>query len=106
MDMNFDKLENVKSPVATDSRRVTVEVCMKSVFEVKHSPTCRGCRSTCYFLKGFWLRSVQLLPRSSHHTMRVWPGWWCHEPPQQTELPWQQLGFHRQYSLTTQEQEK
>lgn len=56
------------------------------------SHTCHGCRSVCYFLMGFWLKSVQSLPGSCHHTMHALPGWWFHEPPQQTGLPWQQLG--------------
>ncbi len=68
--------------------------------------TCRGCRSICYFLMGFWLKSVQSLPGSCRHTTHVLPGWWFHEPPQQIGLPWQQLGFQHCHSLSTHKQEQ
>lgn len=70
------------------------------------TPTFRGCRSVCYSLMGFWLISVQSLPGSCHHTMHSLPGWWFHEPPQQTGLPWQQLAFQLFPSLTKKNKKK
>lgn len=102
--MNFSKLgktDSCSSLIVSDAKlryKYNTHLCV--------SFTCRGCRSIYYFLMGFWLKSVQSLPGSFHHTRHVLPGWWFHEPPQQTGLPWQQLGSQLCFSPSTREEEQ